>query len=219
MKTLVINFLGDSITEGAGADCPENIYSAVCCRLAKAKEGNYGVGGTRIAKQHASTNNNPDEEFILRARWMNPCDFLFVFGGTNDFGHGDAELGQMGDETRWTFYGALHELITYLLTKKWLKKDQICFVIPTPRQDENSVHGDESKSWKNFPPLEEYREAIRQECDDFGIEYLETKLPAPPKGIAGPSEFYVDGLHPNVKGHHQLGVELYEYLKKKGLAK
>ena len=92
MKPLVINFLGDSITEGAGADCPENIYSAVCCRLAKAKEGNYGVGGTRIAKQHASTNNNPDEEFILRARWMNPCDFLFVFGGTNDFGHGDAEL-------------------------------------------------------------------------------------------------------------------------------
>lgn len=118
MKSLVINFLGDSITEGVGALCSENAFPAVCCRLAKAKEGNYGLGGTRIAKQRVSINNNPDEEFILRARWMGPCDFLFVFGGTNDFGHGDAELGEMGDKTRWTFYGALDELIRYLLTQK-----------------------------------------------------------------------------------------------------
>ena len=43
MKSLVINFLGDSITEGAGALCSENAFPAVCCRLAKAKEGNYGL--------------------------------------------------------------------------------------------------------------------------------------------------------------------------------
>ncbi len=218
MKSLVINFLGDSITEGAGALCSENAFPAVCCRLAKAKEGNYGVGGTRIAKQRVSINNNPDEEFILRARWMGPCDFLFVFGGTNDFGHGDAELGEMGDKTRWTFYGALDELIRYLLTQKGLKKEQICFILPTPRQDEDNPHGDgRSKTWKDFPPLESYREAIRKECDSFGIEYIESKLPAPPKGLAGPSDLYMDGLHPNVKGHYLLGVELYEYLKKKGL--
>ena len=214
----VINFLGDSITEGIGADCPENVYSTVCCRLAKAKEGNYGLSGSRIAKQRVNAKNNPDEEFILRARWMNPCDFLFVFGGTNDFGHGDAELGQMGDTTRWTFYGALHELIQYLLTKKGLRREQICFIIPTPRQDEDSVYGDGCKCWKEFPVLEEYRDAIRRECDAFGIDYFESKLPAPPKGFEGPSEFFVDGLHPSTKGHIQLGTELYEYLKKKGLA-
>ncbi len=212
---MVINFLGDSITEGACADAPEHTYSAICCSILGAKEGNYGVSGTRIARQKINVNNNPDEDYILRARWMNPCDFLFVFGGTNDYGHGDAPLGKKGDNTSWTFYGALKCLIDYLLDVKKLKKEQICFILPTLRYDENNPHGDGTIYWLNKPCLEEYRKAIIDVCGDYGIETLRiTSLPAP-KGRES-EEYYVDGLHPNTEGHRLLGEELARYLKNKG---
>ncbi len=212
---MVINFLGDSITEGACADSPEHIYSAVCCSILGAKEGNYGLGGTRIARQKTNVNGNPDEDFILRARWMNPCDFLFVFGGTNDFGHGDAPMGKKGDNTPWTFYGALKGLIDYLLDVKKLKKEQICFILPTLRYDESNPHGDGAIYWMEKPTLEEYRKAIIDVCSAYGIEtYRIQSLPVPTTNQ--PSEYYQDGLHPNTKGHRLLGEELAAYLKKKG---
>ena len=46
-----IGFLGDSITAGAGASAPEKTYAAVLCGKIGAEEINYGVGGTRIARQ------------------------------------------------------------------------------------------------------------------------------------------------------------------------
>lgn len=212
---MVINFLGDSITEGACADSSEHIYSAVCCSILGAKEGNYGLGGTRIARQKTNVNGNPDEDFILRARWMNPCDFLFVFGGTNDFGHGDAPMGEKGDSTSWTFYGALKCLIDYLLDVKKLRKEQICFILPTLRYNEDNPHGDGAIYWLDKLPLERYRKAIIDVCSDYGIETLRIQsLPVPTTDK--PSEYYQDGLHPNTKGHQLLGEELAAYLKKKG---
>ncbi len=212
---MTINFLGDSITEGAGTDSPEHIYSAVCCSILGVKEGNYGVGGTRIARQRVNINGNPDEDYILRARWMNPCDFLFVFGGTNDYGHGDALMGKKGDGTPWTFYGALKCLIDYLLGVKGLKKEQICFVLPTYRLNETNPSGDGSIYWMKKLPLEEYRKAIIDVCGDYGIDTLRVEsLPMPTTGE--PSEYYVDGLHPSTKGHRLIGEELAAYLKKKG---
>ena len=143
---LTIDFLGDSITEGAGSNGPDTIYSAVCCRLIGAIEKNYGVSGTRIARQRViDMAGDPDEDFILRARWMDRnADFLFVFGGTNDFGHGDAPLGQMGDKTPFTFYGAMDTLCSDLL-RYGFKNDRICFIMPTRRFDEDSLVGDGSK--------------------------------------------------------------------------
>ncbi len=218
MKHLTINFLGDSITEGAGAPNPDATYLAVCAKLAHATAVNYGLSGTRIARQKvASDPFSPDEDFILRARWMNPCDFLFVFGGTNDFGHGDAPLGQRGDDTPWTFYGALRVLCEYLLNAKGLKKEQICFILPTPREDQESHAGDGRKNFVNWPDLEGYKKVIKEVVSSYGIDIFESSIPTPPLGVHGPSEYYVDGLHPNEKGHRYLGEELYRYLKGRGL--
>lgn len=212
---MTINFLGDSITEGIGADSPSLAYPSVCCSLLGAKEGNYGLGGTRIARQKESVGDNPDEDFLLRARWMNPCDFLFVFGGTNDYGHGDAPLGTKGDDTPLTFYGALRCLIDYLFGTKGLRKEQICFVLPLPRFNEDSPRGDGSVTWTDKPPLETYRHAIEEMCKEYGIETLRLtclEMPATDK----PSEHFRDGLHPNNSGHRLIGEELAAYLKKKG---
>ncbi len=212
---MVINFLGDSITEGVGADSPEKAYPAVCCSLLGAKEGNYGLSGSRVARQRANVNGNPDEDFLLRARWMNPCDFLFVFGGTNDYGHGDACLGTKGDATPWTFYGALKCLVEYLLTAKKLSKKQICFVLPAPRYNEASPRGDGTIYWMNKPPLEEYRKAIVEVCGDYGIDTLPlTCLENPTTDKR--SEHFADGLHPTNEGHRLIGEELAKYLKKRG---
>ena len=116
---LKIGFLGDSITAGAGASAPGKTYAAVLCEKIGAKEINYGVGGTRIARQkRASEDSLYDEYFLQRAKKINEdLDFLFVFGGTNDYGHGDAPFGKQSDDTDDTFCGALNNLLGYLTRK------------------------------------------------------------------------------------------------------
>ena len=46
-----IAFLGDSITEGCGASAEEFFYVNQVGKTLNAKVLNYGVGGTRIARQ------------------------------------------------------------------------------------------------------------------------------------------------------------------------
>ena len=121
LNGLTINFLGDSITEGHSvADIPNNRFDhvlKVSCGLKEAR--NYGVGGTRIAHQfRPSAEARWDLNFCGRAEKMNPeADVVVVFGGTNDYGHGDATFGKFTDCSDNTFYGALHLLFQKLITK------------------------------------------------------------------------------------------------------
>ena len=55
LEHTVINFLGDSITEGAGASDEAHRYTDVFARMYGAKANNYGVGGSRIARQRVNT--------------------------------------------------------------------------------------------------------------------------------------------------------------------
>ena len=53
LECMKFNFLGDSITEYYCASAPENAYHQVIMRkYGLAKAMNYGVGGTRIARQN-----------------------------------------------------------------------------------------------------------------------------------------------------------------------
>ena len=75
----------------------------------------YGVSGTRIAVQKKEINEAWNENFIERAKRMDKnADIVCVFGGTNDYGHGDAPIGNIGDDNPATFYGALNTLFRYL---------------------------------------------------------------------------------------------------------
>ena len=58
---------------------------------------NYGISGTRIAKQtHKSENERWDMDFLSRVDIMDEnADVIVVFGGTTDFGHGDSKIGNM----------------------------------------------------------------------------------------------------------------------------
>ena len=137
-----INFLGDSITAGATLASVDEMYTNILCKKVGAIENNYGVCGTRIARQtKPSAEAKFDEDFLKRAEKLDTtADFTFVFGGTNDYGHGDASLGEIGDKTPYSFYGALNLLTEYLLTK--FNNRKFCYVLPLPRYNENSPYGE-----------------------------------------------------------------------------
>ena len=104
-----INFLGDSITEGCCATTPELGYVEVMKQLyGLQKVRNYGIGGTRIARQlKPSAEPRWDLDYLSRVPEMDEeADVVVVFGGTNDFGDGDAAataaMPPGGDEPGWT---------------------------------------------------------------------------------------------------------------------
>ena len=209
-----INFLGDSITEGACATAEEKRYTTLVCKILGASENNYGIGGTRIAKQKEPNPELKEDglDFLSRMGMMDKdADFTFVFGGTNDYGHGDVLLGSIEDETDYTFYGALKRLVEYLLSV--YDKENLCFILPLHRYNENNPFGEGKK--KSVAPLCAYVKAEIDVFELFGVEYLDFRDLFPiPKTNSG-DELTWDGLHPNDKGHALLADRLVEYIKTK----
>ena len=210
-----INFLGDSITEGALADTIEEKYTTLVANHFKAEECNFGVSGTRIAKQVKRTNNPDDDVFMRRAVTMpTDADFAFVFGGTNDYGHGDAKLGTFEDRDDYTFYGAFHNLVAYMVDTFGKK---LCFILPIPRFNQDNPYGDGSKN-ESVAPMSAYIEAEKEVLAYYGVRYLDLSNKFYiPTTQQDDGDLYADGLHPNSKGHRVLADCLIEYLTKKGL--
>ncbi len=212
---MTINFLGDSITAGAGASRPSKRYTTLLCEDLGAKENNLGIGGTRMAKQ-IPCDYLPEsgEDFCARISGIDAnADFTFVFGGTNDYGHGNAPFGVVGDKTSDTFCGAVWFLGKSLIDL--CGKDKVCFILPMPRLNEDNPFGEGDKR-EPGKTLEEYRKAIKEVIGGLSIDVLDLSDSFPlPK--TSPSELTVDGLHPNDEGHALLAKRLEEYLNKKGL--
>lgn len=133
LKQKRIFFLGDSITEGVGASCPECGYVSVFEKLSGAYVKNYGVAGTRIARQTNCTIPEWDEnDFLTRVDNMDDdASVVFVLGGTNDYGHDDAQIGDFNSRSEYTFYGAMHILCNKLINKYPFA--QIVFATPLHR--------------------------------------------------------------------------------------
>ena len=211
LKNKTINFLGDSITEGCGTSCNEAIFHSVLKERYGLKEArNYGKGGTRIARQGEITSLVRDSDFILRASLMDHnADAVVVFGGTNDFGSGQAPLGFPEDRGLYTFYGALHTLIQYLIGEYCGK--QIIFITPLHRHNENGGLGTWKPDGVEQRPLKDYVKAVKDVCEHYSVPVLD--LFGSGELAGNTPEFYKeympDGLHPNDKGHaimaHKLG--------------
>lgn len=81
---------------------------------------NAGMGSTRIAASDLQWDEPHWHalDFVTRAAVLpDDCDFIFVFGGTNDYGDGDAPVGDETDKGVNTFAGAVNRLITLLTAK------------------------------------------------------------------------------------------------------
>ena len=203
-KTVI--FLGDSITEGAAASSPEKIYLNVAAReLGLGKAVNAGIGGTRIARQQDRT--DPSEQagnFNTRARSLGAADLIVVFGGTNDYGHGDAPFGERKDDTVDTFCGACRSLFAFL-TEKY-GRGKVAAVTPMLRSDITAA--------KNGKTLADYAAALRGIAEEFGVPVLDMQK----NRVLDPSTeqgglLFTDGLHPNDAGHEILGKAVAEFLR------
>lgn len=207
-----INFLGDSITAGAGAERVENMFTTVLCRMLGANERNYGVCGTRIAKQTLPSNDpTMDETFLERAQKMDKnADLVFVFGGTNDYGHGDAVLGDMTSDSEYTFYGAFKQLVKTLIED--YGREKLIFLLPLPRYNQESIYGGKGVKKTGAYPLSAYIEAERMVLEKYQIRYLDFSKQFPMPQTDQGDELTMDGLHPNIAGHKFLAELIHEQL-------
>ena len=216
LEGLVVNFLGDSITEGSGVtNVAENRYDNVLKREYRlAAVNNYGIGGTRIAHQfRPSAEARWDLNFCGRAEKMNvEADVVVVFGGTNDYGHGDAPFGKLGDTDRGTYCGAVRWLMNKLT--EMYPNSKIVFMTPARRL------GDEqpSQSLHRYYPsllLRDYVDVIIETAKDFDIHVLDlyTQLGIDPNGEEDRVKYTAEGLHFNDAGHRVIAQRLKEFLE------
>ena len=210
-----LNFLGDSITEGAGAGSPENRYVDRVAAKSGAICRNYGISGTRIAKQQKPSDEPRfDLDFCMRALEMDDdADVVLVFGGTNDYGHGDAPIGTMADRTNDTFYGALHTLYRTLIEKYPAAK--IVVLTPLHRLIEDDPWGDPRKE-KPSLVLKEYVDIIRQVAEYYALPVLDLYATSgfQPNVPVLYERYTVDGLHPNAAGHDMLAEQIVKFLQR-----
>jgi lysophospholipase L1-like esterase len=206
-----INFLGDSITEGRGTQKRYTDLLKVLLGLSEAR--NYGVSGSRIARQAGLTvYEGAERDFCMRAEEMAPdADAVVVFGGTNDYGHGNAPLGKITDHTPETFYGALHTLMRYLCTVYVGKP--IVFLTPLHRVDDDKPTTQERACGKK-ELLVDYVSAIREVAQLYSLPVLDLYATSGIQpNIPAIRELLVpDGLHPNDEGHRILAERIANFL-------
>ncbi len=206
-----INFLGDSITEGYCArDLQSGYVDLMKAKYALAEARNYGIAGTRIARQHTpSEESRFDLDFCSRVEEMDAdADIVVVLGGTNDHGHGDAPLGRCTDRTPDTFHGACHVLFARL--KKRFPGSAIVIATPMHRTDEDTPKPGSGAVLKDYVSI------LRDTAKQYGLPVLDLfetsaiQAHIPERAAA----YTTDGLHPNDLGHAVLAQEIGSFLQK-----
>lgn len=213
LKNKRIHFLGDSITEGSSGGGPGYRFSDLIAQKYGAVCNNYGVGGSRIARQHLSANADWDRDFCMRAEEMDPeADVIVIFGGTNDYGHGDAPIGIPSDRTPMTFYGALHTLYSFLLER--YPHARIVVITPMHRLGEWDPRGNCKP--EDVLPLKGYVDIIREVAEWYSLPVLDLYKESglQPEVPAICRDFFLeDGLHPNTAGHVLLAEQIGKFLE------
>lgn len=208
LQGLKINFLGDSITEGHGCSSEALRFSDRIAAEYGAVTRCYGIGGTRLARQtKPSENPRHDLDFPSRVAEMDPdADVVVVFGGTNDFGHGDAAFGDFSDRTADTFCGALHELYTALLEKY---PEAVIMVMTPLHRDTESIPNMHGKV------LKDYVDMIRQAAEYYSLPVLDLFAASgiQPAAPAMKGRYMPDGLHPNDAGHVILTNRIVKFIE------
>lgn len=214
----IISFLGDSNTAGRNVvDIENNRFDNVIknkCKLKRAN--NYGISGTRIAHQTVpSPKARHDGNFCSRAWDMDPeSDIIIVLGGTNDYGSGDAPLGNPGDTTRATFCGSVEYLCSLL--KELYPNAKPVFLTPPHCKDDNKPSTDSLKN--NCPEkriLVEYVDKILEIVPKYGFPVFDLyrNLGIDFNDPKQYTDYSFDGLHFNDAGNRVLADKIIEFLK------
>lgn len=200
---MMINILGDSITYGDSLPDVTQAYSYLIAAMLgnNVTCNNYGWRGSCVGGE------DNVGRFIDRYLSMKRgADVVLVFGGTNDYaGRNEigVPLGNMGDATGDSFYGALNLLMCGL--KQMYPDGRIIFLTPLKRAD------DMHRNLSGYD-LSQYVTAIREMAAIYGIQvvdlYNEPELDFTLRG----KNCLLDGLHPNATGHYLLGTYICDHL-------
>ena len=214
LKGKKIAFLGDSITEGVGPSVLEKVYWKVLERNTGAQCFGFGVSGSRIAAQRVP-GPYPESEvnFVTRADGMIPdADIVVVFGGVNDFAHGDAPFGTHDDRTEATFCGAVHVLMEKLLLR--YPHGQIVFMTPLHCEFEDDV-GFNHYGVRRCGNLQRYVDAIVEAAGFYGIPVLDLfrTCSIQPRLDFNKVLNMPDGIHPSDAGNARIAARLEGFLK------
>lgn len=216
----IINFLGDSITEGIGViDRENNRYDNILKRKYNLKAvRNYGISGTRYAHQSKpSEKPRYDLCFCGRAYDLNPdADIFVVYGGVNDYIHGDAPIGSWGDDTPATFYGAVRYLMNFLKTN--FENKTIVFITSAHMYYKGVSDAQPSVrpcKREDALPLIGYINIVKQTAKEFDIPVLDMfeNLGIDPNKQEDREKYTIDGLHFNDEGHYFIANALGKFLE------
>jgi lysophospholipase L1-like esterase len=210
LKNIKANFLGDSITEGVGTSdwATKPFHQLIAKKYGMAAARNYGIGGTRFAKQHKPS-EKPRWDLDFSSRFADMDDdasLVVVFGGTNDFGHGDAPMGTPEDRTPETFWGACHYLMSGIINK--FPEARIVFMTPLHRatEDVKNVNG---------ATLLDYVNIITTVASFYSIPVLDlwSVSGIQPRVDVLKEKYCPDGLHPNDAGHERMAAVIGAFLE------
>ena len=226
-----VAIIGDSITYGTGASDDNHKYVNVFARLSGAIVKNLGIGGTCIANN--TTNNLGSDRFVTRATAQNisDCDLVIVFGGTNDFSYDSKPIGtgfteetivshdNIGNKQTIpttdtdTFDGALHNLIQTIRTNS--PATPIIMITPLNRGRYTSINPTSLECNVRGNYLSDFCDTMKSIGRFYSIPVLDlnsiSNLDFSNPSIA--SEYSVDNLHPNDKGHKVIAELLYNFVK------
>lgn len=187
-----VNFLGDSVTSGA------TYVNALNDIIGFGTVNNYGQIGTTIGGTSSSS-------FVNRYTGMsNDADLVIVFGGINDFWHGDDTLGDIDDNTNETLYGSLNLLCNGLIDKYPTKS--ICFM--TPLRTTISAGG-------LIENMDDVADAIIKVCKKFAIPVFDlyNAYGFSPLVNSVVETYYTDTIHPTEAGGKWIAERLAKFLE------
>ena len=210
LKNIKANFLGDSITEGCGTTdfATKPFHQLIAKKYGMEIARNYGIGGTRFAKQSTPSDSARwDLDFCSRFSEMDDdASLVVIFGGTNDFGHGDAPIGTPDDRTPDTFYGACHYLMSGTINK--FPEARIVIMTPLHRitEDNKNVNG---------VNLAYYVSIIKEVAAFYSLPVIDLWAISgiQPRVDVIKEKYCPDGLHPNDEGHERMAAVIGAYLE------
>lgn len=209
--TKKVAFLGDSITAGVGTNFCFHQYIGLrygwTCY-------NYGYGGSGYVRNYPSTggkmavgetgmgypiteaNKIAENNFLARiASVPTEIDALVIFGGTNDWSHGDTISAA-------TFTQTVNDVLDYAQTT--FGKIPIIVLGPIHRLNDDVPNSTTNKT------LGDYSDIVKNACRDHGIKFIDLFAESGLNPANGHNqELYftrddtsaLDSIHPNHNGH------------------
>lgn len=221
IKGFKVNFLGDSITEGVGvSDIPNCRYDNRLLKMCQLSViNNYSISGSRLAHQtYPSAKPRYDLCFCGRAYDMDvTADMVVVYGGVNDYIHGDAPFGEIGDTTPVTFCGGVYFLMNFL--RETYGDKPIVFMTPARCFLRHEVDDliPSAHTAKRVPgkPLKNYVDIILETAKQFDIKVLNlyNDLGVDPHIQEDFEKYTTDGLHFNDEGHSLIAQKLKSFIE------